>query len=78
MGSPVEEIKKIINTAKADGNLIDLQLSGVKFDRFTPEIAQLIEREESLEVLILTGCGLITLEGFPKNKFQALELSSNK
>ena len=77
MASPAEQIKNIIKSAKKEGDVIELDLSSINFDKFTPEISTLIENEKNIEVMILSGCGLKTLEGFPKNKFQALDLSSN-
>ena len=78
MSSTLKEIEKKIQESKAEGDVVDLDLTGVAIGKFTPEIAALIEGQKSLEVLILTNCGLKNLANFPKGKFQALDLSSNE
>lgn len=78
MANPLNEIKKKIDESKNGEELIDLDLTEIKFDRFTPEICALIEKEKNLEVLIIAGCGLKSLAHFPKCKFQAIDISNNE
>jgi hypothetical protein len=72
------EIKNIINKAKEEGEVLELNLEGVKFTRFTPNMRKDIEALKDLEVMILIDCGLETLEGFPKLNLHAIDISRNK
>lgn len=78
MSGALKEIENKIKESQEAGEVIDLDLTEVTIEKFTPEISALIERQKNLEVLILSNCGLKSLENFPKCKLQALDLSHNK
>lgn len=78
MSNPLKEIEKKIQESKAEGEVIDLDLTDVAIGKFTPEIAALIEAQKSLEVVILSNCGLKSLVNFPKCNLQAVDLSHNE
>lgn len=57
---------------------MELNLSEIQIQKITPQIKKLIENCKELEVLILSACGLTTLDNLPDSNLTAIDLSENK
>lgn len=75
-------LKSIQEAIKNEGNdpskLVELNLSQIVIGKFTPEIKKVIEGCKNLEILILTECGLDSLDNMPELDLTAIDLTANK
>jgi hypothetical protein len=76
--SALKSIQEAINQEGDPSKLIELNLSEIKIGKFTPEIKKAIELCSNLEILILTDCGLDSLDNMPKLDLTAIDLTANK
>lgn len=75
----VEEIKqRIQETEQRDPKFMDLDLSEIQIEKFNQSTSPLVEKYYRIEILYLVGCGLRSLDGFPKLNLIAIDLSQNE
>ncbi|CAD8082357.1 unnamed protein product [Paramecium sonneborni] len=75
----MEQLKQQIQEQVEEQDIVeDLNIEGVKIQKFTEEMAALFTQHQQLLGLTFEKCGLTTLDGFPKlSKLQNLELENN-
>lgn len=76
--STLKEVQEAINNAGLVDSLVELNLTDIKIGKLTPEIKKAIEKCKSLEILILSGCGLNSLDNLPESDLTAIDLTSNR
>lgn len=75
-------LKSIQEAIKSEGNdpskHVELNLSKIQIGEFTPDIKKAIEACKNLEILILTECGLTSLNNMPELDLTAIDLTANQ
>lgn len=69
-----DKLKELGNLAEVD----EIDLSEIDIGKFTPEIKKELEKCKNVNILILQGCNLESLENLPNWKLNVIELSENK
>lgn len=75
--SVLKEIRKKLSEEDLE-EMQELDLSGIKIEKITPEIAKFLEKYSKVEMVILENCQLESLDNLPNWKIIAINVSENK
>lgn len=74
--SGAEVLREALKKFKKDATL--LELGGVKFAEFSPEAGAALAEYKDVKMLVVSNCGLKSLQGLPKWELTAIDASGNQ